>query len=78
LKRLLYPADCHDISPSDFYPFGKIKTVLIGREIPDEINFLDALTKILNGTSNAELQHVFQNWIKRVERVIDAGGNYLT
>jgi hypothetical protein len=39
------------MSPSDFYLFGNVKSVLIGREIPDEIDLLEPATEILNGIS---------------------------
>jgi hypothetical protein len=55
LKRLLHPPYPLDISPSDFYLFGKIKGELIGWEILDDIDFLEAVTEILNGISDAEL-----------------------
>jgi hypothetical protein len=51
---------------------------MIGREIPDEIDLLQATAEILNGISYAELQRVFRSWVERVGRVIDAGKNYLT
>jgi hypothetical protein len=38
LKRLPHPLYSLDISPWDFYLFGKVKSVLIGREIPGEID----------------------------------------
>jgi hypothetical protein len=40
------------MSPSDFCLFEKVKGVLIGQEIPDEISLLDAVTEI----STDELQ----------------------
>jgi hypothetical protein len=52
--------------------------VLIGREIPDEIDFLETATEILNGISDAELQRVFRSWIEYVKKVIDPRGDYLT
>jgi hypothetical protein len=52
-------------------------TTLIGREIPDEVDLLKAVTEILNGISDAELQYGFRSWGERVERVIDPGGNHL-
>jgi histone-lysine N-methyltransferase SETMAR len=76
LKRLVHTPYSPDISPSDFYRFGKVKGVLIGQEIPDEIELLDAVTEILNGISSAELQAVFQDWIERVRGVIDADSGY--
>jgi hypothetical protein len=78
LTRLLHPPCSPDISPSDFYLFGKVKNALIVGEIPDEIDLLEAVTEALNGISGAELQCVFQSWSKRVETMIDARGNYLT
>jgi hypothetical protein len=59
LKRLVHPSCSCDISPSDFSLFGKVKSALIGWEIADEINLLEALTEILNGISDAELQDLF-------------------
>jgi hypothetical protein len=40
----------------------------MGWKIPDEIDLLDAVTEILNGISNAELQRVFRSSIKRIQR----------
>jgi hypothetical protein len=76
-KRLPRPPYFPDISPSDFYLFGKVKSALIGREIPDEIDLLEAVIEIFNGISGAELQRVFRSSVERVEKVIDAGGDYL-
>jgi histone-lysine N-methyltransferase SETMAR len=45
-KRLPHPPYSPDISPSDFYLFGKAEGALIGQEIPDEISLLDTMTEI--------------------------------
>jgi hypothetical protein len=50
----------------------------MGREVPDEIDLLQAATEILNGISDAELQGVYRSEIERVERVINVGADYLT
>jgi hypothetical protein len=76
LKRLLHPPYSPEISPSDFYLFGKVKGAASGQGIPDEINLLDAVTEILNGISIDELQRVSRSWIERVENVIIAQGGY--
>jgi hypothetical protein len=78
LKRLSYPPCFPNISPSNFDLFGKIKSALSRREIPDESDLLEAVTEILNDISDAELYSVFRSWIERVEGMIDAGANYLT
>jgi histone-lysine N-methyltransferase SETMAR len=77
LKRLPHPPYSPDISPSDFYLFGKVKRELIGREIPEDRDLLEAVIEILNGISTDELQRVFRSWIERVEKVIAAEGDYL-
>jgi hypothetical protein len=55
LKRLPHPPYSHDISLSDFHLLGKVKRALIGREIPDEIDLLAAVTEILNSISDSEI-----------------------
>jgi hypothetical protein len=72
VRRLPYSSD---ISPSDFYLFEKAKSVLVGQEIPDEIDLLEAVSGILKVISDGELQRVFRSWIERVERVTGAGGD---
>jgi hypothetical protein len=78
LKRISYSRYSPDVSPSDVYLFGRIKNALSGREILDEIGLLEAVTEILNGASDTELQRIFRGWIEGVERVIGAGGDYFT
>jgi hypothetical protein len=65
------------MSPSDFYLFGTVKGALIERKIPDEIDLLEAVSRILNHISNAELQRVFRSWIGRVKTVIGAEEHHL-
>jgi hypothetical protein len=77
LKRLVHLLYSPDISPSDFYLFGKIKSQLIGQEIPDEIGLFEAVSDILNAISAAELQRVFRSWIDRTETVIAAEWDYI-
>jgi hypothetical protein len=77
LKILVHSPYSPDISPSDFYRFGKVKRAMIEQEIPDEIEPLGAVTEILNGISSAELHVVFHSWIKRVQNVIDADGGHV-
>jgi hypothetical protein len=61
LRMPSHPLYSPNISPSDFYPFGTVKSTLIGQKIPDEIDFLEAVTEILNDNSDAELQCFFQS-----------------
>jgi hypothetical protein len=40
LKRLPHPPYSPEISLLNFYLFGKVKSALVGREIPDEADLL--------------------------------------
>jgi hypothetical protein len=78
LERLPHQPYSPGISPSDFYLFGKAKNALIGREISDAIDLLEVVTEILSGISHDELQVVFRSWVKRLQALIDANGDYLS
>jgi hypothetical protein len=77
LERFPHLLSSPDISPSDFYLFGKIKIQLLGQEILDEISLFEAVSEILNAISPAELKCVSHNWIERVEAVLSAEGDCL-
>jgi hypothetical protein len=72
LKTVPGPPYSPDVGPTDLYLFGRVKGALIWREILDETNLIEAVIRILNGISGAELQCVFRNWIEGIERVIGA------
>jgi hypothetical protein len=48
LNRITHPSYSHDILPPNNL-FGKVKSVLIWLEIPEEVDLFDTVTKILNG-----------------------------
>jgi hypothetical protein len=52
-----------------------VRSALIGQEIPNGIDLLEAVIEILNAISDAELQRVFRRWIDGIKRVTDAGGD---
>jgi hypothetical protein len=78
LKRLPHPPYYPDISPSDFHLLWKMDSALIGWEISDEIDLFQLVAETFDDISDAELQTLFQGWIEHVERVNDAGKDYLT
>jgi hypothetical protein len=77
LKRRPHPPYFPDVSPSDFYVFGKATSALVGQSIPDEVGLFEAVAEVLNGLSGAESQNAFRSWIERIEQVSDAGEDYL-
>jgi hypothetical protein len=70
---LLYLAH---ISPLYFYLFEKTKRSLIGQQIPDEIDLLEIMIRIVDLISDEELQANFCSWIEYVQKVIDANEEY--
>jgi transposase len=77
MKRLPHPAYSPDIAPSDFYLFGNVKRKLEGlmAETPEEL--FDNVISILLEIPLEELHRVFNEWVRRVEAVIDANGDYI-
>jgi hypothetical protein len=75
-KRLLGPFYSHDIFSAGFSLFGNGKNTLIGLELLDEIDLLEAVPEILIGISDAELQCAFPSRIERVERAMNAVGDF--
>jgi hypothetical protein len=55
-----------------------VENALIGRELSDEIDLLEAVTEILSGVLYDELRAVFRSWVERVQGVMDANGDYLS
>jgi histone-lysine N-methyltransferase SETMAR len=76
LTRLPHPPYSPDISPCDFWFFGRAKGALQNRTFIDATALLEALTELWMTITLEELQSVFQNWIKRLDWVIQNGGKY--
>ena len=72
-----HPAYSPDLSPSDFYLFGKLKEKLEGIQFDNEDDIEQAIIKEFEKISSEELKTVFNSWIQRIERCIDIGGSYV-
>jgi hypothetical protein len=55
LKKLPYPLYLRDVSPLDFYLFGKRNSALIRQEISDEIGLHEIVTQISEWHSGSRL-----------------------
>ena len=77
LTNAPHPPYSPDLAPSDFYLFGKLKHLIIGKEFagPDDlINWINAeFMKI----PKSELNEVFLEWMKRLEKCIHNKGEYI-
>lgn len=75
---LPHPQYSHIISPSNFYPFGKVDGDLIRQENPDEVGLLEGVIELLIGLPHDGVQVVFCNWIECVQEVIDVDGGHVS
>jgi hypothetical protein len=65
-----------DLTPPDFYLWGAEKSAVY-RDRPRTLNELKtAITAYIRNISQADLQNVFANKIKRVQACIDARGHH--
>jgi hypothetical protein len=76
LERLDQPAYSPDLSPCDFWFFGRAKTAIQDQSFEDPEELIEALTNLFDGITFEELQSVFHNWIRRLRRVIENRGEY--
>jgi hypothetical protein len=67
LVAIPHPPYSPDLTPSDFWFFGSIKTSLAGRVFNDSDEILEAVIGFLNEIQPSELQLVFHHWVERVK-----------
>lgn len=72
-----HPAYSPDLSPSDFYLFGRLKDKLEGIEFQSENEIEQAIIEEFEKISSEELKTVFDSWIQRIEKCIEIGGSYV-
>jgi hypothetical protein len=76
ISRNLWPRRSPDLTPPDFYPWGAAKSAVY-RDSPRTLNELKtAATAYIRNISQADLQKVFANKIKRVQACRDARGDH--
>ena len=77
LARLPHPPYSPDLAPSDFFLFGYLKMRVEGKSFnSDEELFLEA-SNILRAIPIPILRGVYNEWIRRLERCIELGGEYV-
>ena len=77
LGRLPHPAYSPDISPNDFFLYGYMKSRLVGRTHPDSSALFASIKEIFFDIQKSTWERVFMEWIDRLNRVIDCGGEYI-
>jgi len=76
-ERLVHPAYSSDLAPSDFFLFGFLKTKLRSSSFVNEEDLFAKVVEILESIPNIDLKKAYDEWIRRLHRCIDNGGNYI-
>lgn len=66
-----------DLSPSDFYLFGKLIKKFKGVMFESEEELEDAIRNEFSKIAKEELKSAFNCWIERLQRCIEIGGDYI-
>jgi hypothetical protein len=77
ISRNLWPPRSPDLTPPECYLWGEAKSAVY-RDRPRTLNELKtAITAYIRNISQADLQTVFTNKIKRVQTCFDARGHHI-
>jgi histone-lysine N-methyltransferase SETMAR len=76
LKILPQPPYSPDLSPSDFFLFGYVKSQLRGKKCKDSETLLTEIRGIVSSIPVRKRVEVFEEWIWRLKSVISSGGEY--
>jgi histone-lysine N-methyltransferase SETMAR len=77
MKRALHPPYSSDLAPSDMFLFGYVERKLIGYRAESESELLARLGVILAEIPRDVLNAVFLEWMDRLQKYIDANGDYV-
>ena len=65
-----------NMSPCDFFLFGKLKSQLRGIRFNDDNDMLSALDSAIRYLTKEDFQNYFSDWFSRRHKCIDARGEY--
>jgi histone-lysine N-methyltransferase SETMAR len=72
-----HPPYSPDLAPSDFYLFGKVKHLFMGQKFESADENLQRIARIVHSIPRGELDTVFKEWERRLERCIAVDGDYV-
>jgi hypothetical protein len=72
-----HPSFSPNLSPSDFYLFGKVKTALMGVTLKDESQLFQCVMNVLHRIPRDELEAVFHEWLVRLDARMQRAGDYV-
>jgi hypothetical protein len=65
LREADHPPYFPDLSPANFYLFGKLKGQMAGSEFESTKDLLATIRRLTSATSREELGSLFQEWERR-------------
>jgi histone-lysine N-methyltransferase SETMAR len=77
MLEMPHPPYSPDLSPCDFFLFGEIKPKLKGRSFLDSGEVLTAIKAETESITRETRERVFDEWVRRLECVIESGGDYV-
>ena len=75
-EKLEHPPYSPDISPCDFFLFGYLKNELKKCQTETVYDLLNSIKEICGNITQTTLENVYESWIKRLNAVIECGGEY--
>jgi histone-lysine N-methyltransferase SETMAR len=76
--KMPHPPYSPDIAPSDFYLFGYLKQLLKGFSAETATDLVHQVKQCLQMISAEERADAMQNWIKRLYKLIEVNGEYVS
>ena len=77
IKTIPHPPYSPDLSPCDFWLFGRLKEFLKGNRFQTEKELFDKVQEFLNLIKKDEISKVYEEWIERLHKVIELQGEYI-
>ena len=77
IKTIPHPPYSPDLSPCDFWLFGRLKEFLKGNRFQTEKELFDKVQDFLNLIKKDEISKVYEEWIERLHKVIELQGEYI-
>ena len=77
LARMCHPPYSPDLAPSDFFLFGYLKTKLQGMHFTSDEELFQVACGILRAIPVTTLRDFYSEWIRRLKKCIELGGNFV-
>ncbi len=76
MKVVQHPPYSPDLVPCDFFLFPRMKDSLRGIRFQSTEELKEASESYLKGLLQKDFEEVFQDWERRMQKCVDARGNY--